>query len=128
MAQGAYDANGVWIYGEDDVDATASDMLNRLGKSVSAAIIAQRGRSPYPASNGGSSNGWFWTNVIEVTFPRAFPSNVLPVVSAQAVSGDHLQTVTITSVSQTGFAFRVMRLASAPTLGTLHWTAERATS
>jgi hypothetical protein len=35
MATGALDANGVWIYGEDDSEATFSALLNKLGNSVS---------------------------------------------------------------------------------------------
>ena len=40
MASGYYDAQGIWHYGEDDTDATAWDMLNRLADSVSAALAA----------------------------------------------------------------------------------------
>jgi hypothetical protein len=35
MATGSLDVNGVWIYGEDDSEATFSGLLNKLGDSVS---------------------------------------------------------------------------------------------
>ena len=39
---GYLDANGVWIYGESDTEALASDMLNIGQSSTSAAIAADR--------------------------------------------------------------------------------------
>lgn len=38
MATGAPDANGIWIYGEDDSEPTFSALLNKLGNSTSTAI------------------------------------------------------------------------------------------
>lgn len=38
MATGAPDANGIWIYGEDDSEATFSALLNKLGTSTSSAL------------------------------------------------------------------------------------------
>jgi hypothetical protein len=38
MATGSLDANGIWIYGEDDSEATFSALLNKLGDSTSDAI------------------------------------------------------------------------------------------
>lgn len=35
MATGSLDANGIWIYGEDDSEPTFSGLLNKLGDSVS---------------------------------------------------------------------------------------------
>jgi hypothetical protein len=40
MATGALDANGVWIYGEDDSETTFSALLNKLGDSVSDALVS----------------------------------------------------------------------------------------
>lgn len=46
MATGSLDANGIWIYGEDDSEATFSALLNKLGDSTSdqVATIKQSGR------------------------------------------------------------------------------------
>lgn len=46
MATGALDANGIWIYGEDDSEATFSALLNKLGDSTSDVVadIKQSGR------------------------------------------------------------------------------------
>lgn len=38
MATGAVDANGVYLYGEDDSEATFSALLNKLGGSVSGTL------------------------------------------------------------------------------------------
>lgn len=38
MATGAPDSNGIWIYGEDDSEATFSALINKLGNSTSTAI------------------------------------------------------------------------------------------
>jgi len=40
MATGSLDANGVWIYGEDDSETTFSALLNKLGDSVSDALVS----------------------------------------------------------------------------------------
>lgn len=46
MATGSLDANGIWIYGEDDSEATFSALLNKLGDSTSdvVAVLKQSGR------------------------------------------------------------------------------------
>jgi hypothetical protein len=38
MASGGYDANGIWIYGEDDPASPVSDLLNLLAESTSGAV------------------------------------------------------------------------------------------
>lgn len=38
MATGAADANGIWIYGEDDTESTHSALLNKLASSTSTKI------------------------------------------------------------------------------------------
>lgn len=38
MATGALNAQGVWIYGEDDSETTFSALLNKLGNSVSSDL------------------------------------------------------------------------------------------
>lgn len=42
MATGSLDANGIWIYGEDDSEATFSGLLNKLGDSVSDKFSSGR--------------------------------------------------------------------------------------
>lgn len=46
MATGSLDAQGIWIYGEDDSEATFSALLNKLGDSTSdvVAVLKQSGR------------------------------------------------------------------------------------
>jgi hypothetical protein len=46
MATGSLDANGIWIYGEDDSEPTFSALLNKLGDSTSdqVADIKRKGR------------------------------------------------------------------------------------
>jgi hypothetical protein len=38
MATGSLDANGIWIYGEDDSETTFSGLLNKLGDSTSDKV------------------------------------------------------------------------------------------
>ena len=47
MATGAYDANGIWQYGEDDDIALFSDLLNLGQESVSDAFTDDRSRITY---------------------------------------------------------------------------------
>lgn len=42
MASGAFNSKGVWIYGEDDSEATFSALLNKLGNSVTTALGSGR--------------------------------------------------------------------------------------
>lgn len=44
MATGAYDANGIWNYGEDDNIALFSDTLNLLAESTSDGFTSDRSR------------------------------------------------------------------------------------
>lgn len=72
MATGHYDAQGIWQYGEDDTDANASDMLNRLAESVSDALAqlstVQSGSvTPSPASIPANS-----TAEVTITFAAPF--------------------------------------------------------
>lgn len=51
MATGALDANGIWLYGEDDSEPTASALLNKLGNSVSDKFDGG-----LPVANGGTGS------------------------------------------------------------------------
>lgn len=46
MATGAPDSNGIWIYGEDDSEATFSALLNKLGTSASSALTTKLNALP----------------------------------------------------------------------------------
>lgn len=41
---GSFDANGIWLYGEDDTESLASDLLNIGQDSVSDQLTIDRGR------------------------------------------------------------------------------------
>jgi len=49
MATGGLDANGIWLYGEDDSEPTASALLNKLGNSISDVFDGG-----LPVANGGT--------------------------------------------------------------------------
>ena len=49
MATGSLDANGIWLYGEDDSEPTASALLNKLGNSISDKFDGG-----LPVANGGT--------------------------------------------------------------------------
>jgi hypothetical protein len=55
MATGSLDANGIWIYGEDDSEPTFSGLLNKLGDSTSDAIalVKNDSKGTRPATSGG---------------------------------------------------------------------------
>ena len=44
LGPGGYDSNGIWLYGEDDSEALASDLLNLGMQSVSDALGAGFGK------------------------------------------------------------------------------------
>lgn len=46
MATGAPDSNGIWIYGEDDSEATFSALINKLGTSASSALTTKLNALP----------------------------------------------------------------------------------
>lgn len=90
MATGALDANGIWIYGEDDSEATFSGLLNKLGDSTSDVIadLKQAGRVVQVAT--GTRNSIFSTTSttlstvtgVEATItPRSVNSKILVRVS-----------------------------------------------
>lgn len=58
MATGSLDANGIWIYGEDDSEATFSGLLNKLGTSTSNTVTRLESFTGYtanlPIANGGT--------------------------------------------------------------------------
>ena len=58
MATGALDTNGVWQYGEDDVEPTFSDLLNLLASSTSDAIAAHYASLAARLSLLESNTGW----------------------------------------------------------------------
>jgi hypothetical protein len=44
MATGSPGSNGVWLYGEDDSEATFSALLNKAGTTVNTQLGVDRGR------------------------------------------------------------------------------------
>lgn len=59
MATGAPDANGIWIYGEDDSQPTFSALLNKLGASTSTQVGTLRQASPIQVANATARNAAF---------------------------------------------------------------------
>lgn len=111
--------NGVFW---QDTNGSQNLFVRRSGAWV---VKTQSGLHVYNATvGGGPVSGWEWTGVLSFTYPVAYPAGLTPAVTATAVTGDQLQTVTITAASNTGFSYRVMRLSGTPTAtGTLHWIA-----
>lgn len=82
MATGAYDANGIWQYGEDDNIALFSDTLNLLAESTSDGFTDDRARiSTLEAGN--------LAGIIPV-----IPSSVTAVTGTAAVSDNGAVTFT----------------------------------
>jgi len=59
MATGANDANGVWIYGEDDSNPTFSALLNRLGNSISTTLTSYKTAAPRTVADAAARNSLF---------------------------------------------------------------------
>ena len=106
--------------------STADAKLTALEKTVNDdRAKRKKGRVSYAGGNGGNSNGWYWTPIQNVVFPTAFPAGTVPVMKLLAEESGGLMGVTlVTAPTNTGFSYRIMRLATVPTGGYLHWDAE----
>lgn len=51
MATGALNAQGVWIYGEDDSEPTFSGLLNKLGNSITSNMKGRILKTQYASTN-----------------------------------------------------------------------------
>jgi hypothetical protein len=56
MATGSLNAQGVWIYGEDDSETTFSGLLNKLGTSVSTNLKGRIAQVVYASTNSQVNN------------------------------------------------------------------------
>jgi hypothetical protein len=149
MATGALDANGIWQYGEDDSEATASALLNKLASSTSTTITrveqlngitptqAQTARDnlgvarpgdagiPFRAAANRLSAG---TSATTVTFPAGRFNTTPRIVLGNGhitATGNFGNDVRIVFNSQTSTGFSVIA-ASAPTV--VDWLAIQMTS
>lgn len=57
MSTGAYDVNGIWIYGEDDPASPFSDTLNLLANATSDEIANDRARL-VTLEDAGTASAW----------------------------------------------------------------------
>jgi hypothetical protein len=69
MATGSLDANGIWIYGEDDSEPTFSGLLNKLGDSTSDAVglVKNVSKGVISATSGGTNGYTYATLASNVT-------------------------------------------------------------
>jgi hypothetical protein len=64
MATGSLDANGIWIYGEDDSEPTFSGLLNKLGDSTSDAVgLVKNGPKGVLVATSGGTNGYTYATL-----------------------------------------------------------------
>ena len=99
MATGALDANGIWIYGEDDSETTFSGLLNKLASSTSDTVTRLEGFTGYtgtlPIANGGTGQ----TTIAGIQSALGF--RILQVVQANTKT---FVSTTSTSFVTTGLA------------------------
>lgn len=118
---GYYDDLGIYHFGEDDVDALASDMLNRLSGSVHAALSqlsVRQTRSETPGSVPANN-----TAVIDVTFDHPFVS--APEMGAPSFAAATNSLIPFyAAVTPTGFKLIVRNVSgSAVTSPAVRWVA-----
>jgi hypothetical protein len=84
MATGSLDANGIWQYGEDDSEATASALLNKLAASTSTQIGKRKILQVVSSSNttgiSTTSTAFVNTNVTATITPTSATSKILILV------------------------------------------------
>ena len=88
MATGALDTNGVWLYGEDDSEATFSALLNKLGTSIGSTLTGRvvqtvTGFTTTLVTN--STNSYIDTGLTATITPKFANSRIVILVSQQGL-------------------------------------------
>lgn len=97
MATGALNAQGVWIYGEDDSETTFSALLNKLGNSVSSNMkgrIVQIQHYRYGTTVYNNTNSRVDTGLTGTITPTSTNSKILILVDQNGVSKEQDNTGT----------------------------------
>ena len=143
MATGSLDANGIWLYGEDDSEATASALLNKLGNSISDKFdnglpVANGGTGaktvagaktdlgiPYSIAAGSvlTSTGGLTT----VTLP-AGRFSVSPRITAEVTDHPNVSLSYVRNITSTNFQISAYTIAGGIVAATCHWQAVQMTS
>lgn len=113
MATGALDANGVWIYGEDDSETTFSALLNKLGDSIGDSL---KGRIKQVVTGSTST-------AVSSTSTTLFDSGLTATITPTSASSIILVMVTqLTRISFAGSTGSLRRFRIAlDRSGTLIW-------
>ena len=150
MATGSLDANGIWLYGEDDSEPTSSALLNKLGNSISDKFdgglpvanggtgattaadaktnlgVQQRisaGITTGNATAAGNSGGLYWSALTTVTFPVGRFS-AAPIVTTTTDGAGSVTWPTLGGTpTTTNFIFFNIRVGSNPGALNVHWHA-----
>ena len=153
MATGAPGSNGVWLYGEDDSEATFSALLNKAGTTVNTQLGVDRGRitavegvnttqntrltslEGTRPGTAGKPNNWSSNGVVTsasaqvtVTYPVGRFS-VTPLVTAQVVNHPNVcVTFVNNATSATSFDVGAFTIAGARVSAVVWWQAVQMTS
>jgi hypothetical protein len=138
MATGSPGANGVWLYGEDDSEATFSALLNKAGSTVNTQLGLDRAR--LTALEGAGRI----VNVVSVTRTSPFSVAISPsggfsgnvtgleaTITPKSTANKILVTVNTTIARSEGRAiggFRIMRGATVLSVGDAAGSRGRVTS
>jgi len=129
---GFFDAQGVWMFGEDDSETLMSDLLNKGQSATSDALVADRSRlanleagalversqiTSAASTTPGNSGTLYWAQVT-ITFDDVYANP--PLVDVSTPSG--VIWTQLVSVTATTVTFRGVRVNAA--LGTLSWTVQ----
>jgi hypothetical protein len=97
MATGALNAQGVWIYGEDDSNTTFSALLNRLGTSISSDMkgrIVQVVSSTFSTQVATTSTSFISTGLAATITPTKTSNRILVLANTSgSKSSDFAQTI-----------------------------------
>jgi hypothetical protein len=139
MATGAPGTNGVWQYGEDDSEATFSELLNKAASSTDDEIGADRARitvleasapgtAGRPFRNSAGSANTSASAAVTVTFPVG-RFTVAPIITATPVTGSAAVVMAyINTPTASSFGISLYNVTGNRVAQPAHWTAVQMTS
>jgi hypothetical protein len=145
MATGSPGSNGVWLYGEDDSEATFSALLNKAGTTVNTQLGADRTRltslesratslestrpgtagKPLQFAAGGVVTGA--AGQVTVTLP-AGRFGFAPIITATVINHPNVCVVYIDTTSAASFTVGAFTIGGARVVAAVQWHAVQMTA
>jgi hypothetical protein len=145
MATGSPGSNGVWLYGEDDSEATFSALLNKAGTTVNTQLGADRtrltslesratslestrpGTTARPLLFAAGGFNTISTGNITVTLP-AGRFGFTPIITATVINHPNVCVPYITNANNTFFDLAAFTISGGRVVATVHWHAVQMTT